>query len=202
MNKISTILFTTLFIAIAVLYFLHFKSSPKKQVPIKQLVNTNKNQGTGGVRLAYIDLDSIKEHYTYFKLKNDEIEKEKIRIENDIEGGVKKLEADRVSFLKRGQSITQEEAEKFQMEYQSRYQALGQKRESMLNQHLSNQAKALDEIQKKINDYLEEYNKTEGYDFIFSTGEGTLTLYHKNVALNIKQEVIEGLNEAYSQSKE
>jgi outer membrane protein len=202
MNKISTILITTLFIAVAGLYFMHFKTSAKKQAPLKQVVNTNKNQGAGGLRLAYIDLDSIKEHYTYFKLKNDEIEKEKIRIENDIEGGVKKLEADRVNFLKKGQSITQEEAEKFQMEYQSRYQALGQKRESMLNQHLSNQAKALDEIQNKINDYLEEYNKSHSYDFIFSTGEGNLTLYHKNEALNITPEVIEGLNEAYSQLKE
>jgi outer membrane protein len=202
MNKFSALLFSLLFIAIAVLFYLHFKSPSKQKVNTAQSLVANKNTATQVLRLAYIDLDSIKEHYAYFKLKNDELEKEKLRIENDIEGGVKKLEADRVNFLKKGASITQEEAEKFQMEYQNRYQSLGQKRESLLNQHLSNQAKALDEIQKKINDYLEEYNKSHSYDFIFSTGEGNLTLYHKNVALNITPEVIEGLNEAYSQSKE
>jgi outer membrane protein len=76
-----------------------------------------------------------------------------------------------------------------------------EKREQLLNQHLSNQSKALDEIQKKINDYLEEYNKTAGYQFIFSTGEGNLTLYYKDTTLNITAEVIEGLNERYKQEQ-
>ncbi|MFN9710750.1 MAG: OmpH family outer membrane protein [Bacteroidota bacterium] len=201
MNKLSTVLLAVLFIAVGILYFLHFKSSCKQPSSSKASVAVNKNITGSNLRLAYIDLDSIKEHYAYFKLKNQEIEREKMRIENDIEGGVNKLESDRANFMKRGQSITQEEAEKFQMEYQNRYQALGQRRETLLNQHLSNQAKALDDIQKKINDYLQEYNKTANFQFIFSTGEGNLTLYYKDSALNITNEVIEGLNERYQKEK-
>jgi len=201
MNKIAVSLFAVLFVAVAGLYFLQFSRSADKKVSVKQPASSIKNASGESLRLAYIDLDSIKEHYEYFKLKNTEIEKDKIRIESDIENGVKKLEADRANFLKRGQSITQEEAERFQMEYQSRYQALGERRESLLNQHLSNQAKALDDIQKKINQYLEEYNKTARYHFIFSTGEGNLTVYYKDSALNITEEVIEGLNDRYKNSE-
>jgi outer membrane protein len=201
MNKINSLLFGLLFSAVAVLYFLHFRQTEKKQTPPKQAVTASKNTKGESLHLAYIDLDTIKERYEYFKLKNEELEREKQRIESEVESGVQKLEADRNNFMKRGQSITQQEAEQFQMEFQTRYQALGEKREKLLNQHLSNQAKAMDDIQAKINAYLEEYNKTAGYDFVFSVGEGNLTLYYKNDAYNITDEVVEGLNEAYLKEK-
>jgi outer membrane protein len=199
-NKFSLALIFVLILAVSGLYYLHFtKSSPSKK---EHKISKQSIHDTGSVlRLAYIDLDTIKEKYEYFKLKNTELAKEKQRIENEIEAGVQKLEADRNNFIKKGQSITQQEAEQFQMEFQTRYQALGEKREKLLNQHLSNQAKAMDDIQSKINVYLKEYNTTAGYHFIFSTGEGNLTLYYKDDSYNITQEVIEGLNEAYQKEK-
>lgn len=187
--------------AVAVLYVLHFTGSSKKTGTQPANVDPKRDPASEHVRIAYIDLDTIKAHYEYFKLKNDEIEREKQRIENEIQGGVNKLEKDRMEFLKRGEAITQIEAENFQREYQKRYEQLSMRRENLLNQHMNNQAKALDDIQKRINDYLEEYNKTAGYNFIFSTGEGNLTLYYKDAAFDITKEVLKGLNEAYQQSK-
>ena len=67
--------------------------------------------------------------------------------------------------------------------------------------HLENQAKAIDAIQKRINEYLKEYNKEGKYNFIFSTQEGNPTLYFKDTAFNITSEVVKGLNDTYKQSK-
>jgi outer membrane protein len=98
-------------------------------------------------------------------------------------------------------TITQVEAEKFQQEYQTRYQQIGQRQQTLQGQHLENQAKAIDDIQKRINEYLKEYNQTGKYNFIFSTQEGNPTLYYKDTAFNITNEVVKGLNEKYKQSK-
>lgn len=178
-------------LAIIVLYVLFFTSN---KGGLGKAMSNTPAAAESGLKLAYIDLDTIKEYYELFRVKNEEIEKEKQRIENEIQSGVNKLEQDRVNFLKKGESITQIEAEQFQRDYQNRYQQLGTRRESLLNQHLDHQAKALDEIQKNINDYLKEYNKDRKYHFIFSTGEGNLTLYYKDSAYNITREVLEGLN--------
>jgi outer membrane protein len=199
-NKLTLALIIVLILAVSGLYYLQFsKSAPsKKEAKVtKQSLSISESS----LRLAYIDLDTIKDKYDYFRLKNSELEREKQRIENEIEAGVQKLEADRNNFLKKGQSISQQEAEQFQMEFQTRYQALGEKREKLLNQHLSNQAKAMDDIQSRINAYLKDYNKTAGYHFIFSTGEGNLTLYYKDESYNITEEVLEGLNESYQKEK-
>lgn len=188
-------------IAVAVLFYLHFSGKPaakKENVSAKRPAA----QTTGeGIRIAYIDLDSIKTQYLYFKLKSEEIEREKQKIDNEIQAALNKLEKDRVDFFKRGASITQIDAENFQRQYQERYQQLGERRELLLNRHLENQARALDDIQQKISDYLSEYNKTAKYNFIFSTGEGNLTLYYKDSTLNITPQIVEGLNEAYKKSK-
>jgi outer membrane protein len=200
-HKVTTALLTILILAVAGLYYLHFSRNNQSSKHPKIEKKIVSHSPDSSVRLAYIDLDTIKEKYEYFKLKNTELEREKQRIENEVEAGVQKLEADRNNFLKKGQSITQQEAEQFQMEFQTRYQALGEKREKLLNQHLSNQAKAMDDIQARINAYLKDYNKTAGYHFIFSTGEGNLTLYYTDDAFNITSEVIEGLNDIYQKEK-
>jgi outer membrane protein len=201
MNKLQITLFSLLGFAVAVLFYLQFSSNGKKNnAGISTKVSPATN-ASSPLKVAYIDLDSIREKYDYFKLKNKELENEKVRIESEIENGLKKLESDRNAFAGRGASISQEEMEKFQYDFQNRYQALGQRRETLLNQHLANQNKALDDIQKRINDFLEEYNKMAGYHFIFSTGEGNLTLYHKDTSFNITNEVIEGLNDIYRKEK-
>jgi len=202
MNKVSVIWLSVISIAIIILFYLQQNNGGKKNLQSgKSPILAKASNDSTIMRLAYIDLDTIKERYEYFKLKSNELEREKQRIENEIESGVQKLEADRNIFMKKGQSITQQEAEQFQMEFQTRYQSLGEKREKMLNQHLANQTKALDDIQAKINAYLDVYNASAGYHFIFSTGEGNLTLYHKDKSFNITDEVIAGLNEDYQKEK-
>jgi len=197
MEKLYKALTGILLISVVVLYYLFFSSGVKTQ-PGSSVNNGGKTvKSETGVRLAYIDLDTIEEKYLYFKQKNDELEKEKKKMEGDVESGVRKLEQDRESFLKRGQSITQAEAEQFQQQFQIRYQQLSEKREKLFAAHMENQKKAFDEIQAKINDYLSEYNKKEKYQFIFSVGAGNLTVYYKDSALNITNEVLKGLNASY-----
>lgn len=203
MKSLQSILLWVVAAAVAVLYVLHF--SGNKKTGEARTAAVKKDSADDGmpqhIRVAYIDLDTVQKYYEFFKLKNDELEREKNRFDNQIQGELNKLERDRVEFLKKGQAITQLEAEKFQQEYQTRYQQIGQRQQSLQGQHMENQAKAIDDIQKRINEYLKIYNETGKYNFIFSTQEGNPTLYYKDTAFNITSEVIKGLNEVYKQTK-
>lgn len=201
MKSIQSILLGIIAAAVAVLYVLHFSGKKPAEMVKTAVKKDSADAGEQHIRVAYIDLDTIQKYYEFFKLKNNDIEREKIRYDNQIQGDLNKLERDRIEFLKKGQAITQLEAEKFQQEYQTRYQQIGQRQQTLQGQHLENQAKAIDEIQKRINEYLKEYNKQGKYHFIFSTQEGNPTLYFKDTAFNITSEVVKGLNETYKQSK-
>jgi outer membrane protein len=201
MKNIQSILLWIVAAAVAVLYVLHFSGKKPTETTGGVVKKDSADVKEQHIRVAYIDLDTIQKYYEYFKLKNDDIEREKTRYDNQIQGELNKLERDRIEFLKKGQAITQVEAEKFQQEYQTRYQQIGQRQQTLQGQHLENQAKAIDDIQKRINEYLKEYNETGKYHFIFSTQEGNPTLYYKDTAFNITNEVVKGLNEKYKQSK-
>ena len=118
MKNFQTILLLLLTAAVAVLFVLQFSG---KKSPVETVKRTSTDNGTvvpsEQLHVAYIDLDTIQKYYEYFKLKNADIERDKQRIENQIQAELNKLEKDRIEFLKKGQAITQLEAEKFQQEY-------------------------------------------------------------------------------------
>lgn len=202
MKGFQSVLLYVLTAAVAALFVLHFTGSNKsKPKATDSKAAKDPNDSARHIRVAYIDLDTIQKQYEFFKLKNDELEADKQRMENQIQGDLNKLEKDRIAFLKRGQSITQQEAETFQQEYQTRYQQIGQRQQTLQSQHLDKQAKAIDDIQKRINEYLKVFNADKRYDFIFSTQEGNPTLYYKDPAFDITNEVVQGLNEEYKKTK-
>jgi outer membrane protein len=203
MKNLQSALLLILTAAVGVLFYLHFSGKKGAANDVTKKITTGDSNAVKpqDLRVAYIDLDSLQKYYEYFKLKNDEIDRERQRIENEIQGGLNKLEKDRVDFLKKGQSITQIDAEKFQQEYQNRYQQLQGRQQTLQNQHLERQNTAIEDIQKRIDAYLKEFNQTAKYSFIFSTGANNPTLYLKDSAFNITPQIIKGLNEAYQQSK-
>ena len=55
--------------------------------------------------------------------------------------------------------------------------------------------KFLEDIQKKLKDYLTEYNQESKFTYIFSTGHGLDYMVYKDSSLNITEDVVRGMNE-------
>jgi outer membrane protein len=57
----------------------------------------------------------------------------------------------------------------------------------------------MQDVKKKIEDYLKEYNKDKGYAFVFSSSVDLM--YLKDSTYNITQDVVNGLNRLYKKKK-
>ena len=53
----------------------------------------------------------------------------------------------------------------------------------------------MDDIQKKLKAFLLEYNQDNKFNYIFTTGNGLEYMVYKDSALNITDDVVEGMNE-------
>jgi outer membrane protein len=145
--------------------------------------------------IAYIELDSLNEQIKYIKNKRTQLEAEQKAIETEWQNGYRGLENKKNDFMKRGNAITQQEAEKMQGELMQQQQQIDGKKQS-LTQALSEKSyKFLDDIQKKLKDYLKEYNKDQKYQYILTTGTGMDYLIYKDESANITNDVIKGMNE-------
>jgi outer membrane protein len=58
----------------------------------------------------------------------------------------------------------------------------------------------MENIQKQLKSFLEEYNKEKKYTYILTTGSGLDYIIHKDPSLNITDDVIKGLNEKIGES--
>ena len=194
MKNLSIFLNIILIVAVGILYYFHFsthKINDNKVNTIKPLpAGTNVNRPS----IAYVELDSLNEKISYIKKKRKELEGEQQAIETEWEASYKGLENQKNNFLKKGSAITQDEAQQFQNQLLQQQQQVDAKKQN-LTQNLSEKSyKFMDDIQKKLKDFLTEYNRKRNYMYIFTTGTGLDYMVYKDSSLNITDDVIEGMN--------
>jgi outer membrane protein len=180
---------------IAVMLFLHLKNSGSAAGS-----SSIKSDSAKALKLAYVDLDSIQEKYVFYKEKMQEFEKKKESADRDLNSAFQKIEAEKNAFAQRGNSITQAEYENFQRAYQSKMQNLEQQKQMLENSIATEGAKTMEDLKKRINDFLADYNKKEAYSYIFSYSAALNILFYKDPAQDITNEVVAGLNAAYNKS--
>jgi outer membrane protein len=187
-------------LAVAVLFYLHFNQKPAK-VEVQGKADSTDSLVQNELKIAYVDLDSIQENYNYYKEKMDDFDRKKEGADRDLNNSFQKIENERVAFVQKGNAITQVEAENFQREYTRKMQNLENQKKSLENNIQQEGVKTMEELKKKINEFLTEYNKSRGYSYIFSYSSTINILFYKDTALNITNEVVSGLNEAYNKTK-
>ncbi len=196
MKNLSLVLNVILLLAVGYLYYYNF--SGKKTVATAEKLNHVAGlSDSGGYRppLAYVELDSLNENITFIKERRRELEAEMKAIEQEQENGYRGLQAQKDNFLKKGAAITEEEAQNFQgklIDQQQKIDTRKQEQSQRLNEKSFN---IMEGIQKKLKEFLTEYNKDKKYMYIFTTGSGLDYMVFKDSTLNITKDVIRGMNE-------
>ena len=201
MKNILPIVTVILAILVGVLFFLHFKNHSQLDQISSKVIKQDTMQNKP-LHIAYVDLDSIQEKYDYYREKMSDFEKKKESADRDLNSSFQKIENERVAFVQRGNAITQVEAEAFQRDYTRKMQNLENQKRTMEGQIQEEGIRTMDELRKKINEFLVEYNKSNNYSYIFSYSSSINVLFYKDTTYNITNEVVAGLNEAYKKSKE
>ena len=195
MKQFSLALNIILLLAVGFLYYLHFSTGHKDR---KNSDGTIAKAGSCSAIsipvIAYVDQDSLSNNVTFIKNKKDELENEQKDIQDDYENAYRALEKQKDDFLKKGNAITQQEADQFQaglMKNQQEIEADKQNRTQIL---AAKNAKFLEEMQGRMKDFLDGYNKQKKYTYILATGTGLDYLFYKDSTLNITQDIVNGLN--------
>ena len=190
-----------LIIAVIFLYVKVFKSTTNVKINTANNVTSKTNGSVKNTSIAFVELDSLNEKIGFIKDRRKELEIEQKSIEVEWQNGYRGLENKKNEFLKRGNSITQQEAEKFQGELLQQQQEIDQRKQGLTQKLSEKSYKFMDEIQKKLKDFLNTYNKTKNYQYILTTGTGLDYMLYKDSTFNITAEVIKGMNELMATKK-
>jgi len=157
--------------------------------------------GTGTGRIAYINVDSLEEHYTYWKTKKQEIMAEQASIESELQRSAQQLQSDVAALQQKARSgsLSEAEGQAAQQRLGQMQQSLESRRATLSEQFQKKQLDFSTALQKNIDDYLAVYNKDGKYDYILSYSRSGQILF-ANKALDITNDVVKGLNESTPKS--
>lgn len=186
-----------LLVLVGVLFYLHFNTG-KKEVT-RQAVQPGNTNTTAGNKVAYIDLDSLQENYDYYKKIKVEFERKQNASNDEVASLQKKYQGRAVQLQQKGPSMTPQEQQGAMDEINKMQQDLQNKKQVLDNELYNYNTKMKEDILKRIQDFLKDYNSDARYSYIFSYEPGLM--FYKDSTLNITADVIKGLNDLYTKAK-
>jgi outer membrane protein len=198
MKKLSIILYSVLFIAVAGLYFLHFSGNNKSAK--NNFSSTSNSLPVGGI--AYVNIDSIIFKFDmFFDGRNNLLEKSKSaeaeltskgtqyeKAGRDYQDKVSKGLVTRATQAEMEQSLTQQQQELVAL--RDKLQSNLMEEEQVMNR----------QILEYITKFLEENKSVYNYQYILGKSFGSVVLYSE-ASLDITQNVLEALNKKYKAEK-
>lgn len=165
------------------------------------MISCDKNETkTSNFKTAYIDTSKLLEDYDKFK---DEDEKFKVKSEEmgrPLEAKFKTFQYEAQNFQNNARVKGQAWAQQKGSELQQREQQLSVEQNALIQQLQVEGNQLRDSIIKDVRQYIKDYGKKEGYDYIYGTGDAATVLYAKD-AYDITKTLLEKLNKEYKASK-
>jgi outer membrane protein len=201
MKKLSLWLNIILIIAVAGIYFLHFTGNKLTKSDISE--EGKQTEIDRDYSIAYVNIDTLIQNYDMFIDKNDELMEKRNESEAELQIQSRSLEREFKDFQDKASKglITRTKMQMMQQELAQKEQQLYANRDNMVRQLSEEEQVMLRQVLNEIMLFLEEYNKEYNYKYIFSNSFGGQLLY-TDKSLNITNDVLKGLNEAYNKKKE
>lgn len=186
-----------LVIAVAVLFYLHFSSAPKGAVAGSG--ETAKSVPAGAFKIAYFEIDSVQERFEYYKEVKTQLETKAQANSKTLNDLKSTFAAKYQEFQKAAPLLSQAEQASKQQELMNMEKAF-QGKEKMMSDEMQGEAfEKMQDVKKKIEEFLKQYNQDKGYAYVFSNSPDLM--YLKDGAYDITTDVINGLNATYKKKK-
>ncbi len=190
-----------LLIGLVVLYILHFTGTgtPSKVNPNASMPVIPED---GQLKVACVDSDSLLAKYQYAIDLQEELNKYKDAQEKNYQQQMAQFQKDYQNFLQTGETMTLSQQQAKEAELKQRAEKLSTLEAELTNKVLQKQMDSNIELLNRIFAFVREYNAdNQQFDIILrKTFNDSPTLY-MNPAMDITDEIIEGLNNEYKSVK-
>ena len=159
-------------------------------------VVSESSENQGGLKIAYIEVDSLMTQFEFAKERSKELEKKSLNARNTLNQKGNQLQAAANNFQQKLQNngfTSREQAEGVQAALQRQQSDLATLQARLENELASEQQKFLQALQDSLDNFLGIYNKDKKYDMIINKS----AILYSDKKYDITQEVINGLNKRY-----
>lgn len=154
------------------------------------------------LKVAYVDIDSLLSNYKFSVTLRNEMLRKGENMRMTLAEKAKTIQADMEDFQRKVENnvyATRQRAEEEQARILKSQEDYARLEQRLVNELSAEEAKNNLILRDSINNFLKDYNVAKGYDLILSRMADNILL--GNESLDITKEVIDGLNERYTEKK-
>lgn len=148
-------------------------------------------------KTAYIDTQKLMEEYNEAKELDEKYKTKGEVMGRELEVEAKKLKAEMAGFQQNAMAKGQAWAQQKGSELQQRQQQLQYAQQGMMQQLQQESGKEMETVVKQVKQFIKDYGKEKGFDYIYGTGDAATVLYAKD-SYDITKEVTKALNDKYA----
>lgn len=201
MKNVSLILNVILFIAVGILFYLHFsgKNTPQTKSASQQKGVTATTAYTGDFKIAYFEMDSINNNFVLIKDVKSELSREEEKINSELTR-LQKAYNDRITHYQgQANTMSQVESENANRDILQLQDKIRTTKQNMEQRYQDLYMRKMQDVKAKVEEYLKEYNRDKGYSYILAYEPGFI--FYRDSALNITSDLVAGLNQKYNKKK-
>ncbi len=192
MKNTSIIINVVLGIAVIILYVLHFTGNSNTS----SVDGYSASMNDEGLSIAYVNSDSLLKNYDYFKDLEKQFTEKRDKLNAEYQNRGMGLQREIENFQATAGNMTQNQARAVQEDLSKKQQNLMMYQEQLGQQLMQEEARMNAALYDKVAAYLREYGLNKELQIVLTYTKGSGVLY-ANDSLDITNEVMVGLNEAY-----
>ena len=201
MNRGLLIFNIVLLVLVGVLFYLHFSAGKKTAAPRKVAASTNNSAPGDDFRIAYFELDSITNSFTMVNDIKNELNREEAKMNGEMDQWQKRY-TDKLSYyqnMAQKQQMSEIQSENANKEMLQLQETIRNKKQELDQRYQNLYMQKMQDVKTKIEDFLQEYNKSKGFSYIFAYEPGFI--YYRDTMFNITNDLVKGLNDRYTKKK-
>lgn len=190
-NNISIGLNVVLLVAVVVLYVLHFSGGAESKESAESSVATPSD-----LSIAYVNSDSLLKNYDFFKELEKQLIDKRDKLNVEYQNRAEGLQKEIANFQSTAGNMTISQARAVEEDLRKKQQNLMMYQEQLGQQLMQEEGKMNAELYDKVSEYLHDYGLTKDLQIVLTYTKGSGVLY-ANEGLDITDQILNGLNEAY-----
>ncbi len=198
MKNLSIVLFTVLFLALIILYILHFTGN-NKEMPVSQ---ENLSTALTSEGIAFVNIDSVIMNFEMFFDRREDLMAKQKNAESELTTKGNKYERDAKDFQEKVTKglVTRATAAEMEQGLLKQQQELISLRDNLQTNLIEEEQVMNRQIIDYITTYLEQNKSVFNYQYILGKSFGSVVLYGDQ-ALDITKQVTEAINLKYKSEK-
>lgn len=189
MKNLSLVLNAILLVAVGVLYYLHFSTG-------KPASSSESTSSTGDLKIAYINADTVLKYYEYLKTTKVKLEEKTKKMDQDYRNRAMGLQNEIAAYQRNVSNMTLGQVKAVEEDLGKKQQNLQMYQQTLSQQLMEEEAKIQKELYDRITVFLKKYGNEKGLQIVLKF-DPTSDVLFAGQPLDISQDVITGLNDAY-----